>query len=702
MNDFESSGVPFEHGFELRLQLEPERPFPAAIASLAESLGQLAAGGELRLLALQEPGDHETELRRLGLLRFWEEPANRSQTLVLFRFEFRASTRTSADLPAALASVRLRANSRAAIDIAIAADRLQPRKLTLERLARSLRLPHQIDRPMGPGELCRFEADASLLLSYSTGERLGIAVGRPGSGGASLERNVSIRGGLRVGASAGSRIRWDMRAGSIPHALRLQIQHANEQELEGSVTADAVASLAVRGLPDRTAEILEALLDGETDDPAAAAEEIVEAVPEIVEELDDLLARATRVRLRAALEAALSMATSEKLLLEAEIDLDRVHALTAVRRLGSGDISPLFEKHDAILSLKGSLRDELRRRTTLQLTLSSPSGALRRMKRSEIRTALERRLRLDEDGVIHVDLQVTGSAEAERERWGESLETLFQVALTGDGSIEGESGPLTLRTLRWNIVMRDENGSDDDLARCIALVEALGFRSVNGWQELRAVPADSTGALGKLQLSLDLRIDPAGIAERLRSGDFESTLREAMRRAYLLAQLAKPGRQMLDLAWAYWTRDSAARWNDLRRRSIDSFVVSETVRIEPVRQSPILSIRAPERVELSRSHRALLDRLYTLEERVVESLTTLAALARSGGAGGETARAMQSFIAAVRGFDAADAAPETIYYVLDALLPSERRRPAQLLVTATSDHERWRTRIPLQRTEIKS
>lgn len=700
--DIDVSGMPFEQGFTLELEIGSETPLIRGLAGLVESLGELSTHGSARLIALQEPGEFASDLRRLDLLEFWDAPENRGQMLLLLRFEFRADARATAGIHPALSRLRLRADASTVLEISMSFDRLQSRRSALARLASMVRLPHQVDRPLGRGDVYRLEADASLLVSLTAGERLGVSIRHSGPGDAILERGVSIRGGLRTNASADARLRWDVRAARAPHSLALEIHHANAAEIELALTADAVATLGTRGVPDRASEIIEALLEGSTDDPAAVADEIIEAIPELVDEVDDALIRASRLRLKAGIEAALAKRSSDKSLVRAVVDLDRVNALSTIRRLGSGDLSPIFEESNAIVELDGSVREELLNRATLQFALSSPRGTLRRMKRSEIRSTVERKIRLDDEGVIHFTLGVTGSAESTRERWGETLETLFELALTGASDASGDSESLEVRSLRWNVVMTDGTASRDELTELLGFIEALGYRPSNSWSELGDIPRMADGTLGRLKLTLDLRIDPTSVAACLRRSGFEDQLRESMRRAILLGQLGKPRGHMQDVAWAYWSGDARTRWQELRRRSVDEFFGGDILRIDPVRPGPMLETRAPERIDLTRSHRILLDRLHSLEDRVVESLSELASLAGNGTTPHQVKRAMHAFLGAARGFDAADAAPETIYYVIESLFPIDERKPSHLIVSTTFDEERWRKRIPLQPAVIRS
>lgn len=692
----ELAGLPFDHGFTFTAGLETqELPLPM-LRGVQEAIARLSHAALIRCVVLGEPDEWKKELDRLDLTGFWDRSESRHQFLLLARGELRLSGKDSRSIDGL--SSRPSASASARLEVVIPFDAALPRTAVLEKLAAAIRLPHEIDGPLPLGQVHRFEADGSLALALSTGERLGVLIRRPGPAQLTIEQAARIRADIRGSAKAATRLLWDVRRGSAPHHLRVEIRHQASAQATAQAVIEASASMGTRGSPDRAEEIIAALLEGVDDEAGETAEQIAEAIPGVIEAIDDVLIRATSIRLRAALEAALTRSVASRSLAEIEVDLDRAGAMTTVRRLALGDLSPLYEPENAIVAAKGLLKEEVARRLTLQFILNAGDAKSRAVRRSDVRASLQRKIRLTSEGAIVLDLVASGRAQRSSEWRGETLTTLFQFALSAPATAAGEApAQLDPRSLEWRIAFSDSDTSAEELDDYLAYMEGLGFAPVDR-SVLEEMPTDAQGRLGEVSFSIEFRFAAADLMAGLSSAASSSSeLREAMRRAILIGCLAGRRTHLRDLAWAYWTTGTWRLWVELRRADALRFRTGSPRRIAPIRRSPIPGHPEPPWVELGSSERTLLDHLYQLEENVIRALESIGEHVRGEREPEQVLGAVHRLAATLDAFDAADLAPETLLYVLDAMLPaSGSRRSAALVIQSNVAGTKWRKRIPLE------
>lgn len=694
--DASAGPLPFDHGTRITINATDTHAPGSLLSIFGAVADRLGARMHGEILVLTEAKGFERELRGVGLLGFWNDAGADREALVIAKLRLALTADTTA---ATFGRLRAKATSEAELTVVTPSPSLSPRAVVIERLAQAIRLPHMVDQPLVRGQVIRLEHDAALSLDVAMSDRLAISVQRPGRS-LSLRRSVSVRGGGRVAASAQTRMSVDVRSASNEGDVQVEIRTKNAAAVSLGATADIRASSAISGLPRNTREIAAALLEELGDAAEPVIDELEDMAPDLFETLDEMLARAGAFQARAALEAALQRSVTHTNLATVVVSLPGPGAET-LRRLASGDLSVLFEEPEGLISAKGTLRDELHRRATLQLMLSLPRSSTRLSNRRSFVTALIRQLRLRDDGTLYVDLTNEARVEHTRTRFSETLRTLFTLSAGGsaEGLGEGVTAP-SLRTIRWTIAVTDEHTQPEELAAYFRRVHALGFQPVEGWFSLSEMPRDESGGYGQTSISLDLRFSPARLLSALAATTAGEDIRESLRRAILVGAHASRRAHLIEIAWAYWTGGTHALWHASRRRDAQAFTRGGVMRIAPIRPGPVEEFGTPRDVRLNAPQRRLLERLYLVEEEVVAALRDLhTMLSQEHADRGGVWKRIDALGGAFSALEAASAAPESLFYVLDRLAPVDGAdaSAAALTVSSRIGDIGWRKRVRLQR-----
>lgn len=686
--------LPFDHGSRITFSASDTRQQRSLLGVLGSAADRLGATISGEILVLMHAAGFEKELRAVGLLDFWKDAGAAPDALVIAKLSLGLSAGSA---PAAFGRLRAKAAAEAELTIAFPTPSLSARAVVVERLAQAIRLPHMISEPLERGEVVRLGFSTALSLNVAMSDRLAITVDRAGER-LSLRRSAGIRGAGRVTASASAFLTLDVRRAEDPGDLIVEMKVRQGAAANLAATAEIRAVAGISGFPDNTREIAGVLLEGLGDAAEPAIDEIEEIAPDLFDTLDEILARAGALQVRAALEASLQRSITHGVL--ARVILPVPQGADALRRLSFGDLSVLFDSTAVIRSAAGTVRDEMRRRRDLQLRLLLPGSSTRILDRRTLASALIRKVRLLDDGSIDID--VTGEVKAEhtRTRFAETLRTLFTMSVGGTSdALDGRISVPTIRTIRWTLAMKDGDTEPQELSALLRRVHVLGFEPQEGWFSLAGMPRDEQGRYGAVAVNLDLKFSPERFLASIAAVESdEPFIRESLRRAILVA--AHTGRHSLlqKVAWAFWTDGVRSLWSESRKKDAGAFLEGPALQIAPIRPSPIEGVDAPKRLQLSAGQRRLLDRLYLVEQQVVDALGRLHAILDSGNVEQEE---MQHCTAALGGaleaLDAAGASPETLFYVLHRLQCGDGADAvaATLAVSTKLGDVTWRRRVRL-------
>lgn len=426
---------------------------------------------------------------------------------------------------------------------------------------------------------------------------------------------------------------------------------------------------------------IKGISDSELGKVVAEVNDIVKGVDGFKNRLYEKVKSSLNQSLAVNLSLGYSRSMEQDALIDVELNLLQPEGRNLMKAVGSGDFSRVLQEYDpdVVRLNSGVLTHQVTRQSSVAFNIVGWHEEFKYRSVTKLVTRSEQHIKSEENGLITVTTDISLDTGTDKTKNGERIYTNLLLGFVGASKGAVCYDPDTQRYLvnavtrvtgKYSLLIEDQETTASELENYLGYAVDFGIRPTR--QEavqalMPLLPKSSEDGFGRTSLDYEVRFSEAGLHSLFKNDISRIPMRRIIRELTLGHLLNSKKKQLIEIGWSYWTPAVYRLWH----QSPPAFTAGPR-EFSPLEPSPVEHIAAPGRAVLQPWQLKVLDKLYFIEEALVQGFGDLQNLVdnRAGLSPLKYEEALAQLGKALNAYDEVDECDNTFFALFDALISS--------------------------------